>query len=269
MLVVDSQVHIWKDTMLNERHWQIENHTKDDLLEEMNAAGVDAVLLHPPGLWEGGNALADEAAQAHPDKFAVLGYVDLEAPNREELVAHYKDTPGHIGLRYTFMAEHMKSWPTDGSLDWFWSAAEEAGLPVGLLAHWYLPAVGKIAEKHPDLKLLIDHFGVLPGAKDDEGFKNLPELLSLAKYPNIGVKVSGGPSNSTQMYPYRNIHDYIRQIVEAFGPERSFWGTDLSRMPCSYKQCVTMFTEEMPWLTGRDLELVMGRALCDWIGWDL
>jgi hypothetical protein len=27
-----------------------------------------------------------------------------------------------------------------------------------------------------------------------------------------------------------------------------------------------MFTEELPWLKGRDLELVMGRAVCDWIG---
>ena len=40
-------------------------------------------------------------------------------------------------------------------------------------------------------------------------------------------------------------------------------------MPCSYRQCVTFFTEELPWLKGRDLELVMGRGLCDWIGWDL
>jgi hypothetical protein len=30
-----------------------------------------------------------------------------------------------------------------------------------------------------------------------------------------------------------------------------------------------MFTEEMPWLKGHDLELVMGRALCDWVGWDI
>jgi hypothetical protein len=28
-----------------------------------------------------------------------------------------------------------------------------------------------------------------------------------------------------------------------------------------------MFTEELPWLRGRDLELVMGRAVCDWLGW--
>ena len=38
-------------------------------------------------------------------------------------------------------------------------------------------------------------------------------------------------------------------------------------MPCSYRQCVTMFTEELPWLKGKDLDLVMGRAVCEWIGW--
>jgi hypothetical protein len=47
-----------------------------------------------------------------------------------------------------------------------------------------------------------------------------------------------------------------------------FWGTDITRMPCSYRQCVTFFTEELPWLKGRDLEDVMGRGLCEWIGWN-
>jgi hypothetical protein len=28
-----------------------------------------------------------------------------------------------------------------------------------------------------------------------------------------------------------------------------------------------MFTEEMPWLKGRDLELVMGEAVVSWLGW--
>jgi hypothetical protein len=48
-----------------------------------------------------------------------------------------------------------------------------------------------------------------------------------------------------------------------------FWGTDITRMPCSWRQCVTMFTEELPWLSGRDRELVMGRAVCAWLGWTL
>ena len=29
------------------------------------------------------------------------------------------------------------------------------------------------------------------------------------------------------------------------------------------------YTEELPWLSGRDQELVMGRAVCDWLRWKL
>jgi len=47
-----------------------------------------------------------------------------------------------------------------------------------------------------------------------------------------------------------------------------FWGTDLSRLPCSYRQAVTLFTEALDWLAGDDLEWVMGRALCAWMDRD-
>jgi len=28
-----------------------------------------------------------------------------------------------------------------------------------------------------------------------------------------------------------------------------------------------MFTEELPWLSAKDKELIMGRALCGWLDW--
>jgi hypothetical protein len=58
-------------------------------------------------------------------------------------------------------------------------------------------------------------------------------------------------------------------MISAFGPQRMFWGTDITRMPCSWKQCVTMFTEEPPWLSAAEQELIMGRALCTWLDWPL
>ena len=63
------------------------------------------------------------------------------------------------------------------------------------------------------------------------------------------------------------MHGQLKQIYDAFGPKRFFWGTDLTRMPVSYRQCVTMFTDELPFLSASDKDLVMGQALCDWIGW--
>jgi hypothetical protein len=41
------------------------------------------------------------------------------------------------------------------------------------------------------------------------------------------------------------------------------------RMPCTYYECITLFTEHLPWLKGEALELVMGRGICEWLGWPL
>jgi hypothetical protein len=48
-----------------------------------------------------------------------------------------------------------------------------------------------------------------------------------------------------------------------------FCGADITRMPRSWRQCVTVFTEALPWLQRRDLELVMGDARCNWVDWRL
>ena len=272
MLIVDSQIHIWQNGKMSPHHRQIPTYSADDALAEMASAGVDCAVIHPPSaLGEAVNALAVEAVRKHADKFCILGHFDLQSPDREKIVAHWRERPGMLGFRYTFSEPHQKSWWSDGSLDWFWAASEKADLRLGLLASGKnIATFGRIAERHPGLKMHIDHIGRGGGradVKDEAAYVNLGEMLALARLPNVAVKLSGAPSTSTQPYPYRNIHGYLQQIVETFGPDRCFWGTDITRMPCSYRQCVTMFTEEMPWLKGRDLERVMGGAIVDWLGW--
>lgn len=271
MFVVDSQVHLWKDAKMGLPHRQVASFTVDDLLAEMHAAGVGGVVITPPGLGEPVNVQAVDAARAHPDKFCILGNFDLTRPDREQVVAHWKERTGMLGLRFTLSSPEQKSWWTDGTLDWLWPACEKAGLVIGLLATGAnIGVVGQIAERHPGLRLHIDHMGCGGGAgaaKDGAIAEVVKAMEKVAKFPNVGVKLSAAPSLSTDAWPYRNIHDYIRRIFEAFGPDRCFWGTDLTRMPIPYRQCVTMFTEEMPWLAGRDLERVMGGAIVDWLGW--
>ena len=259
MLIVDSQIHIWENGKMSAHHRQIPTYDVDDALAEMKEAGVDAAVLHPPSsLGEAVNVQAVEAVKTHPDKFCILGHFDLEAPNKEEIVRNWRSRPGMVGFRFTFNQPHQKRYWSDGSLDWFWDACEKQGYVVGLLAGGYMKEFGKIAESHPGLKIHIDHLGRHgggAGGTDEEAWADLPEMLALAKLPNVGVKMSGAPSYSSAPYPYKNIHGYLQRIFDAFGPQRCFWGTDITRMPCSYRQCVTMFTEELPWLKGRDQEL--------------
>ena len=270
MLIVDAQVHIWgSGPPANPAHRQVSVFSKDELLKEMDEAGVDAAVIHPPGWDLNANELAVEAARQHPSRLAILGNFPLDRPESRALIDGWKSRPGMLGLRFVFNQPHQRSWPTDGTIDWLWPAAERAGLPVALMASEFLPVVGQVAERHPGLRLIVDHLGRRSGTKDEAAFANLPEMLALARYPNVAIKATGAPSYSSEPYPYRNIHPYLRQIYDAFGPERMFWGTDITRMPCSWRQCVAMFTEELPWLTERDKELIMGRAVCTWLDWNL
>ena len=161
MRIVDAQVHIWSSGKpTNASHRQVPVFSKDDLLKEMDEGGVDGAIIHPPASWDpNSNELAVEAARQHPDRLAILGNFPLDKPESRALIDGWKSRPGMLGLRFTFLQPHQKSWPTDGTIDWLWPAAERAGLPVALLAADFLPKVGQVAERHPRLKLIIDHLG--------------------------------------------------------------------------------------------------------------
>ncbi|GAA4341998.1 amidohydrolase family protein [Pigmentiphaga soli] len=276
MFIVDSQVHIWAaDTP--ERPWVTDSPAKphkerpftaDDLLASMKEAGVSRCVLVPPS-WEGDrNDVALEAARRHPDVFAVTGRVSMEAPDRREQISGWMDQPGMLGLRLTLRTERERRLLYDPAEDWVWSLAEEKGVPLLVYPNGQLEALSKVLASHPGLRLVIDHLGLRRG-KDEAAKVDIPLLVEMASRPNTAVKASCVPFYSSQPYPYRNMFDAVRSVIDAYGPERVFWGSDLTRMPCTYTQCVTMYTEEMPWLSGEALEQVMGRALCSWLDWPI
>jgi predicted TIM-barrel fold metal-dependent hydrolase len=272
MKIVDAQVHIWSSAVTppSGLHRKVSKLTPEEMLKEMDEAGVAAALLHPPGSWDPiANAYAIEAAKKYPDRFAVLGQFPPNVPENRKLIHGWRNQPGMMGLRWALLSPEQQVWLRNGTLDWLWPAAEKEGLPIAMMGGLFLKEFRAIAEKHPHLKLIVDHCGLNRHGQDEAAFIHLDELVALARLPNVAVKATGAPHYSTQPYPFRNIHDGLHRIFDAFGPQRFFWGTDITRMPCTYRQCVTFFTEELPWLKGNDQELVMGRAVCEWIGWDL
>lgn len=276
MLIVDSQVHIWgADTPA--RPWPKRAEAQrpvplgaDDLLREMNEAGVDRVVIVPPS-WEGDrNDLGIAASTAHPKRFAVMGRLDPQDPKSRGQLANWRQQTGMLGLRFTFHIPVLVTLLTEGHMDWVWGEAEKAGVPVYVLVPQPLVyLIDKVAQKYPGLKITMDHLSLSSSKKDAEAFHDLDMLLAIAERPNVAAKVSALPCYSTGKYPYKELHDYIRRAYDAFGPQRLFWGTDLSRSPITYRQHVTMFTEEIPWLTSEDKEWIMGRAVCEWLDWKI
>jgi L-fuconolactonase len=275
MLIADAQVHIWGPNT-PERPWRdgpVKPHrepplTAEELIREMDVAGVNRAILVPPSWDNDRNDLCLAAAQRWPDRFAVMGRMALEAPDARTKIAAWCQQKGMLGLRASFNRPKWTPVLTEGRVDWLFEEAEKAGMPLMLMiTHALVPLIDRYAEKHPKLRLTICHLALNSSKKDDEAFRDLDLLLAIAKRPNVAVKVSALPTYTSDVYPYRALHPHLKRVHAAFGAQRMFWGTDMARLPCTYRQSVTMFTEEMPFFPKTDLEWIMGRGLCEWLGW--
>ena len=271
MQIVDAQIHLWATGLpSNKAHIQETSFTAKQAIALMDEAGVHAAIIHPPSWDPKSHELALAAVNDYPNRFAIMGTLPLNRAISEKEIPSWKNNVV-LGLRYTLLEEPHRSWIADGSLDWLWKIAEEEKIPISMLVTDSLVELQNIAERHPELRLTIDHLGGRGGnttLKDNDAMEHIPNLLKLAKYPNVAVKATGAPGYSSEAYPYPIMQGYLKQIYDAFGPHRTFWGTDITKMPCSWKDCITMFTEEARWLDENDRALVMGDAICAWWGWD-
>ena len=266
MQITDAQVHLWAGPDAPPHHWRAP-FTIDTALRDMDEAGIDRAV-NCPAIWDANaNAYAVEAARRHPDRFATLGWFPLDGAD-ESSVDQLMAEPGMLGLRFVLAMPGALEIFVAGELEWLWASAEERSLPVALMVlPEHLPLLSDIATRYPQMRLLVDHLAVLPFLALPEATVHLDALLGLARHPNVAVKATGVPSMATDSFPFVSTHATLRRTFEAFGAERMFWGTDITRLECSWSDCVAMFAEHLPWLTGSDLELVMGRGVSKWIGW--
>jgi predicted TIM-barrel fold metal-dependent hydrolase len=276
--IVDAQVHLWK---AESEDWKWipgtkpqmpEPFTIEKLVPLMDQAGVDRVVIVPPS-WPGDrNDYGLEAAHHYPNRFAVMGRIPLQNPQSATLLPKWKEQPGMLGVRISLLSDVTMSWLTDGTADWFWPAAEKAGIPVMFLVPGQISIFVRIAERHPQLTLIIDHMGLNSSSRTTR-ITAIPaaidQAIALAKYPNVSVKLSGAPGNSLEPYPFRDMTVHLQRLFDAYGPERCYWGTDITNSfaKASYRERVTHFTEELSFLSENDKDWVMGRAILARLKW--
>jgi predicted TIM-barrel fold metal-dependent hydrolase len=274
-MIVDAQVHLWKAETPDWR-WvpgrvpQLpEPFTMEKLVPMMDEAGVDRVVIVPPS-WPGDrNDYALEAAKRYPGRFAVMGRIPLAKPESAALLPKWKEQPGMLGVRLTLHGPQSVLLQ-GGTADWFWPAAEKAGLPVMFLAPGNIPKFVPIAERHPQLPLIIDHMNLTLDIAKSGTIKNaIDDVVALAKYPNVSVKLSSAPTYSFEPYPWRDMTEHLKRCFDAFGPRRCYWGTDITNAfaKSTYRQRITHFTEELSFLSEEDKDWVMGRAILARLAW--
>jgi predicted TIM-barrel fold metal-dependent hydrolase len=237
------------------------------MVAEMALAGVDRVVIVPPGALCS-NTEAQGFCDAYPGRFAVMGAFDPRAADARQELGGWMDQRHMLGARVGFSTteEGRRSFD-DGSLDWFWKDAERLKIPVMALVGAMSARVYPLAERHPGLTLIIDHMARPSRAAGIGSWADIDDLLRLGQLPNVHVKVSSAPNYSDESYPYSDIHPFLRRIYYAFGPRRMMWGTDLTRLRGTYRECVLLFQEALPFLSDEDRSWILGRSVAETLNW--
>jgi predicted TIM-barrel fold metal-dependent hydrolase len=104
------------------------------------------------------------------------------------------------------------------------SRAEHTGIRAVLNTRQSADGAGSGRPAASELKLILDHLGRPSGgtASQPDLWANLPEVVALARYPNVAMKATGAPSYSGHAYPFADIHDNLHRLYDAFGPTRFF-----------------------------------------------
>lgn len=270
--IFDAQVHIWADAP-SESPWPAEWRARahrfpalecDELLGLMNDAGVGRAVLVQPS-WAGdSNDVVRAAARLHPDRFVVMARLSIGQMDDESFLDELASDPTVVGVRLTFHRPEMQPWLVDGTTDRLWPALAERGLATMVYAPYRNPELGRIAQRHPTLRLAVDALGLTLTQRDEEIDAPLADLRQLADLPNVVLKATALPAYVSDPYPFKSLAPRLRRLYDTFGADRMLWASDLTRVPHPYRSIVT-FAGDLGVLDDDELRAFMGRNLATWL----
>lgn len=237
-MIIDAHLHTWRlgsgvygwpDESVAPIH---RDFGVADALPELERAGVRGVVLVQAAddALDTAGMLAE--ADAHPEVVGVVGWVPLDdAPAAEAALDRLGGDDRLVGVRSLI---HTYSDP-----DWIVSDAVRDGLcllegrglaydfvTAGPAALAHVPVLG---ERHPRLRIVIDHLGKPPiggGEPDRRRWRAL--LVDAAANPLVSAKLSGltASTGGLDSWTRAQLLPFVADALEVFGPKRLMYGGD-------------------------------------------
>ena len=234
-MIIDAHQHVWdldraRYAWLGPQHGPIfRTVSQDEVLPELRRCGVDGVVLVQAADEAEDTMLMLETAARHPEVLAVVAHVPLEDPagTAARLPALAAD-PRVVGVRTLVHDRPDPDFLLGPAVQESLALVAAAGLTydvVGVLPR-HLEHVPVLAQRHPDLRLVVDHLGTPPiGRPGVEVWRTL--LSRAAAHPNVFAKVSGlYPADDPTGWTTDALRPFVRHAVEQFGPDRLMYGGD-------------------------------------------
>jgi predicted TIM-barrel fold metal-dependent hydrolase len=218
--------------------------TVQELLDRAKPSGVNRVVLIQMSFYGHDNSYMLDAMKMYPGTFSGVAVIDQNAHHPEAQMKELKGQ-GVRGFRIYPKDVPIERWLDGEGLQAMFKAGGEQNLAMCcLIDPNALPALSKACQKFPDTPVVIDH---------------LCRIGDMARHKNVRVKVSAFYALGKKKPPYLDLSPMIKQVYDAFGPERLMWATDCPYQVVdhSYQQSIDLILHGLDFLTAVDKEWIL------------
>jgi L-fuconolactonase len=197
-----------------------------DLGAELDAAGIERVVLVQAAPTEAETRYLLDIAETWDRAAGVVGWVDMAA----------KDAPGRIaalaankllkGIRPMIHDIPDPDWMLRPALTPAFRALVETGLAFDCLVRpEHLPPLRRLLDRHPDLRAVIDH-GAKPAIAEGFSADWAGAMRGLARETSVFCKLSGLVTEAGGGWTGEGLRPCVDHLIEVFTPDRLMWGSD-------------------------------------------
>jgi predicted TIM-barrel fold metal-dependent hydrolase len=263
--VIDPHVHVWRR---DPRYpWAREtlkppttDATPEMLLALMRANGVERTTIIQVIHYRWDNSYLADVLKQYPKEFVGVARVNPADPAAPDQLSRLVEEQHFQGVRLSPAADATGDWIDGPLMPPLWQRCRDLNVPMSILtAPSRLPSIARLAERFPDLVVVIDHMADCP-LDDTAGFE---KLLALQRYPRLFVKISHTWSLSRQAYPYLDSQEQVKKLHARFGPRRLMWGTDwpLVENHCGYARALELVRDRMSFLNQEDKRWMLAKTV--------
>jgi predicted TIM-barrel fold metal-dependent hydrolase len=199
--------------------------TPEELFAHTKPNGVGRIVLIQMSYYRYDNRYMLDTMDRFPGVFSGVAIVDENAPDPGKAMRELA-AKGVRGFRIHPGKTTVDAWIGSPGMARLWETAADEGLSVcPLIGAEVLPAIGRMCERFPKTRVVIDHFARI-GADGQIRGEQLDALCRLAAHAHVHVKTSAFYALGTKQPPYTDLAPMIRRVRDAFGADRLMWASD-------------------------------------------
>lgn len=270
MNFIDAHSHIWtQDTKSYPlgpgwRRLNIDppSWTAEELLKEAGAVGVNRVVLIQMSFYGYDNSYMLDSIRRAPGKFAGVAVIDQDG-RRPDLQMRQLKGQGVRGFRIYAKNQPPDKWLSSDAMHAMWTCGAEENLAMCcLMDPAELPALDRMCRDFPETPVVIDHLCRI-GVTGTIDPKDAKALCDMARHKRVSVKVSAFYALGKKQAPYKDLGPFIKQVVDAFGPERLMWATDCPYQAAgghTYKDSIDLIKTGLDFLSAGEKDWLLRKA---------